>query len=152
LGDHSVEGVDEMTDELSPITSAPAKISLREQADEAHRELVMRHRVYPGLVKRGKMSASEAEVGFAVMRAMRDTLRMFAEYEPEIREALKKAIEAHREIEQSPLAKTVHDAFPGAAMELRPLSDQLEFMGPDSGDGASFGVPADTPAVGSSAP
>lgn len=36
-----------------------SKVSLREQADEAQRELAMRQRVYPGLVKRGKMSPAE---------------------------------------------------------------------------------------------
>lgn len=121
-------------DGFSPIASTPAKISLREQADEAHRELVNRHRYYPSQVKSGKMSAQDAEVGYAVMRAIRDTMRLFAEYEPEMRQALKAAIEAHREIANSPLAKTVLEAFPGAAVEIHPLDDQFEFMGSGATD------------------
>lgn len=134
---------------------APAqKVPLRLQADAAHRELVTRHRVYPGLVKRGKMTAAEEAVGYDEMRAIRDTLRLFADFETEIRIALRNAIEARREVEQSPLAQSVLAAFPGAvATEVRSIDDQFEFMEPSSDDdGGSAMFPPDRFAAGSSAP
>lgn len=73
-----------------------AKVGLREQADEAGREVAMRHRIYPGLVKRGRMTEAEAAVGIARMRAIRDTLRLFAEHEDTVRAALTRAVAARR--------------------------------------------------------
>lgn len=100
--------------------ATPAKVSLREQADEASRELAMRHRVYPGLVKRGKMSAAESAVAIDRMRAIRDTLRLFAEHEDAIRAALAAAIQRRREAEEiaslseHPAVQAVLDVFPDA--------------------------------------
>mgnify|MGYP003384791470 CR=1 FL=1 len=111
---------------------ATGKVSLREQADEAQRELAMRHRVYPGLVTRGKMSAAESAVAIARMRAIRDTLRLFAEHEDAIRSALGDAIRQRRadaqwafeackqdEIEalrDDPGVRAVLDVFPDATV------------------------------------
>lgn len=101
---------------------------MREQADEAQRELAMRHRVYPGLVKRGKMSEAEMAVAVARMRAIRDTLRLFAEHEDAIRSALGQAIKHSRlsaeadELRQHPAVQAVFDAFPDADIaEVRHL-------------------------------
>jgi hypothetical protein len=126
-------------------------IPLRIQAEEAHEELKLRHKVYPGRISKGYMTEAEARVGIDRMRAIRDTLRLFAEYETEVRSALRNAIEARKVLAESPLAQTVIEHFPGAAaVEVRDLSP--EFMGPDSGDGMSLGVSADPSAVGSPAP
>lgn len=98
------------------------KVSLREQADEAQRELGMRHHVYPGLVKRGKMSEAEMAVAIARMRAIRDTLRLFAEHEDAIRDTLATAIRRRREAEEieslreHPAVQSVLDVFPDAEM------------------------------------
>ncbi len=145
-----------MTDETG-IAKTPAKISLREQADEAHKELKNRHRYYPSQVRAGKMTPAEAEVGFAVMRAIRDTMSLFAEYEIEVRAALRNAIEARRTLESDPLAQTITEAFPDARpVEVRDVDDneQFEFMGPDaSSDGGLAAVlPTDHPAVAGPAP
>ncbi|WP_409560244.1 hypothetical protein [Hyphomicrobium sp. MC8b] len=119
-----------------------AIVPLRIQADEAHRELAMRHRVYPGQVKRGKMTEAEAQVGYDVMRAIRDTLRLFAEYETEIRSALRNAIEARRTLESDPVAQSIAKELDARAVEVREREEQFEFMEPGSeGSGGLVGVP-----------
>lgn len=104
------------------------KVSLREQADEAQRELAMRHRVYPGLVKRGKITDAEQATGIARMRAIRDTLRLFADHEDAVRAALAAAIRRDREVKEidalreHPAVQAVFDAFPDADIaEVRHL-------------------------------
>ena len=108
--------------------ATPHKVSLREQADEAQRELAMRHRVYPGLVKRGKMTETEQAVAIARMRAIRDTLRLFAEHEDAIRSALATAIQRRKDaaeidaLREHPAVKAVLGAFPDADIaEVRHL-------------------------------
>lgn len=102
-----------------------AKISLREQADAAHRELAMRHRVYPGLVKRGKLTEVEAEVGYAEMRAIRDTLRLFAEFEDPLRVWLQQQVATRRLFPDLPAGISdaerdsltiIVEQFPGAVL------------------------------------
>lgn len=107
---------------------ATGKVSLREQADEAQRELAMRHRVYPGLVKRGKMSAAESAVSIDRMRAIRDTLRLFADHEDAVRAALAGSIRRKKEaaeveaLREHPAVQAVFDAFPDADIaEVRHL-------------------------------
>lgn len=112
-------GADSGGDRPSP-PEPRAKIPLREQADAAHRELVMRHRVYPGLVRRGRMTEAEAAVEMDLMRAIRDTLRLFAEYEDAVRKAIvdaKRRADFERqleELEQHPAMAAVRETFPGA--------------------------------------
>ncbi|HML28777.1 MAG TPA: hypothetical protein PKE16_08060 [Hyphomicrobium sp.] len=119
-----------------------AIVPLRIQADEAHRELTMRHRVYPGQVKRGKMTEAEAQVGYDVMRAIRDTLQLFAEYEDEIRSALRHAIAARRELEGDPVAQMIAKELDARAVEVREREDDQDFMEPGSeGSGGLVGVP-----------
>lgn len=109
------------------------KVPLREQAEEAQRELARRHRSFAGQVKHGKMTEAEAAVGLARMRAIRDTLRLFAEHEDAVRAALEqslqRAIEA-QEIEalaSDPLVGAISDAFPGAEITaVRELPDEPE--------------------------
>lgn len=96
-----------------------AKVPLRIQADEAQRELAMRHRVYPGLVKRGKMTELEANAAIAVMRAIRNTLRLFAEYEVPVRSAVEKAIEAARRAADDPSAQHVMAELGAVPAEIR---------------------------------
>jgi hypothetical protein len=110
-----------------------AKVSLREQADEAAREVAMRHRVYPGLVKRGRMTEAEAAIGIARMRAIRDTLRLFAEHEGAVRDALARAIAGRRQqaeidaLGDEPAVAAVLDAFPGASIvDVRHLEGELQ--------------------------
>lgn len=102
------------------MTAPRTKVSLREQADEAQRELGMRHRVYPGLVSRGKMTEAESAAAIDRMRAIRDTLRLFAEHEDELRRVLARAIE-RRAVEAEadalradPAVGAVLAAFPDA--------------------------------------
>ena len=76
--------------------SATQRISLREQAEAAQRELAMRHRVYPGLVKRDRMTGAEAAREIDLMRAIRDTLRLFAAHEDRVRAALFDGLAAER--------------------------------------------------------
>lgn len=120
------------TPQATPNTGLPSvghgKVSLREQAKEAQRELEMRHRVYPGLVKRGKMTETEQAVAIARMRAIRDTLRLFADHEDAIRSALGQAIKHSRlsaeadELRQHPAVQAVLDVFPDADIaEVRHL-------------------------------
>ncbi len=93
-------------------------IPLRLQAECAQRELAMRHRVYPGRVKRQLMTEVEAASEIDTMRAIRDTLRLFAEHETAMRSALAKAIEAARfieEVKDNPAVKALQLAFPEAA-------------------------------------
>lgn len=78
------------------MTDVPPKVSLREQAEEAARELTSRYRIYAGRVKRGDMTEAESAVGIARMRAIRNTLRLFAEHEDAMRDALAQAIERKR--------------------------------------------------------
>lgn len=73
------------------------KISLREQAEEAGRELQMRYKVYSVRVKKGSMTEAEKAAGIGVMRAIRDTLRLFARFEPAVRETLEYELARERE-------------------------------------------------------
>lgn len=109
---------------------APSKVSLREQAEAAHRELAWRHRVYPGLVKREKMTESEAEIEIARMRAIRDTLRLFAAHEDAIRSALATAMRRQQEqadvdaVRDHPDVQAVLETFPGARIDrVTPLEE-----------------------------
>lgn len=102
------------------------KISLREQADHAHGELAFRHRMYPARVKAGTMKKIDATRGLEMMRAIRDTLRLFAEHEDLIRLTLRQALEAKRH-ENHPAVQAVRTAFPDAAVTaVRPQYDFTE--------------------------
>jgi hypothetical protein len=108
----------------APATPAPdpkrAKVSLAEQAEEAHREMASRYRVYSARVAAGKMTQAEADHGIATMRAIRDTLRLFARFEDEIRATLAHFL--HLEdiqaevaaLRERPEVQAVLDVFEGA--------------------------------------
>lgn len=111
------------------------KVSLREQAEEAQRELARRHRSFGGQVKHGRMTESEAAVGLSRMRAIRDTLRLFAEHEDAIRAALEQSLRRAREAQEiealaaDPRVGAIADAFPGAeitAIRDLPPEDERE--------------------------
>lgn len=110
-----------------------AKVSLREQAEEAARELTMRYRVYAKRVQSGQMTATEQAAGLSRMRAIRDTLRLFAEHEDAIRAALAAAISKQRmsdelaEVESHPAVAAVLSEFPGARVtDLQPIEEPAE--------------------------
>lgn len=99
--------------------AARAPIPLSVQAEAAHEELKRRHRTYPMLVKDGKMWEGEAAQGLAVMRAIRDTLLLLAEFEPFVRDALRDAKRLKAELANAvtdPAVETVLDEFPGAEL------------------------------------
>jgi hypothetical protein len=126
------------------MTEPAVKISLREQAEEAGRELTMRYRVYSKRVSSGQMTEAEKARGIGLMRAMRDTLRLFAEHENAIRATLLAEITARRDpgqgeavgepasnrrdptatagtladVEQHPAVAAVLDAFPGSRVSV----------------------------------
>jgi hypothetical protein len=78
-----------MTNEpTTPPDPKRRKFPLLEQAEAANRELTMRYRVYSQRVKDGKMTQAAMDDGVAVMRAIRDTMRLFAEHEDDIRALL----------------------------------------------------------------
>lgn len=117
--------------EPMPPISIGDKVPLRVMADAAQREIAMRHRVYPGRVRDGKMSQSEADAEIYVMRAIRDALRLFAEHEGEVRTALvdakKKQVlkDEINGISDHPSTTAVLEAFPGATIvDVRPLEEQ----------------------------
>lgn len=99
------------------MTASSRKVPLREQADCAQRELAMRHKVYPGRIKNGKMTEAEAAVEIDSMRAIRDTLRLFAEHETVVRSALEQAIEARKVADANadhPALRALRETFPDA--------------------------------------
>jgi hypothetical protein len=49
--------------------------SLQQQIEEVQRELALRERVYPGLVRKRQMRQPEADYHMARMRAVLETLR-----------------------------------------------------------------------------
>ena len=109
------------------------KVSLREQAEEAQRELARRHRSFSGQVKHGRMTEAEAAVGLSRMRAIRDTLRLFAEHEDAVRAALEQSLRRAHEAQEiealagDPLVGAIADAFPGAEITaVRELPDARE--------------------------
>lgn len=107
-----------------PASEAKPRLSLREQADAAHREVARRHRSYAGMVKREKMTAVEAAVGIAEMRVIRDTLSMLAEHEDALRIWLRDRLAAQRraariaaeadDLRDDPAVSAVMTTFPGA--------------------------------------
>lgn len=121
-------------------------IPLRLQAECAQRELAMRHRVYPGRVKRQQMTEAEAASEIDTMRAIRDTLRLFAEHETAMRSALAKAIEAARFLDEAkdhPAVQTLRLAFPEAA-----CSEVHALPGEGPGEGLNEGDrPMSTPTI-----
>lgn len=66
------------------------KISLGQQIEEIERELQMRSGVFPGLVARGKMRQSVADLHKARMNAVLDTLIWLQANEETIRTAIAK--------------------------------------------------------------
>lgn len=96
------------------------KVPLADLIAVAERELSMRYRVYPGLVKAGKMTQEAADFEIASMRAMRDILRLFAEHEAAVRATLVHEIHCRRmaaeaaALRNHPAVETVLDAFPDA--------------------------------------
>lgn len=115
------------------MTEARAKVSLREQAEAAGRELTWRYRVYSARVKSSKMTEAEKAREIDLMRAIRDTLRLFADFEDDVRAALRAAIERKRMIEEAealrddPTVAAVLDTFPGAAIVgVEPIEQQQE--------------------------
>lgn len=77
------------------------KFPLLAQADEANRELTMRYRVYSRRVKSGEMTQSAMDHGIAIMRAIRDTMRLFAEHEDDIRALLEFKLKRAREMAEA---------------------------------------------------
>lgn len=96
------------------------KFVLADQAAEANREIGMRHRVYPARVKAGKMTQAEADQGLALMRAIRDTLRLFARFEGEVRATVFECLRRERltqeadEVRDDPAVRAVLEGWPGA--------------------------------------
>jgi lipid II:glycine glycyltransferase (peptidoglycan interpeptide bridge formation enzyme) len=69
-----------------------ATISLNQQIDEIDREIKMRERVYPHMASSGKERQSVLDYQMARIKAVKATLELFQEYEPEVRAALEAAI------------------------------------------------------------
>lgn len=100
-------------------TQERTPIPLAVQAEAAHEELKRRHRTYPMLVKNGKMWQGEADQGIAVMRAIRDTLLHFAEFEAFVRDAVRDAKRLKASLSEAatdPAVETVIEEFPGATL------------------------------------
>lgn len=98
-----------------------ARISLREQAEDAHRELTRRHRSYAGQVKHGRMTEAEAVAGIAVARAIRNTLRLLADHETAVRETLRRELAAAK-LADHPALNALQAEFPDAEItSVRPL-------------------------------
>ncbi len=99
-------------------------VPLRLQADEVQRVLATLHRSYAGQVKHGRMTELEATVSLLRMRAVRDTLRLFAEHEDAVRAALISAIRRQREsaeldaLRADPAVGAVLEQFPDAQFRL----------------------------------
>lgn len=113
----------------------------------------MRHKVYPYRVKDGKMTEAEKAREIDTMRAIRNTLDLFSEFEDEIRECLRECIErrnarlkqeskpaqealpidriigdvssAAEKLSDHPAVAAVNHAFPGATVvDVRPINQQ----------------------------
>ncbi len=117
-----------MSSDTNAVAKSAPKVSLHIQADCARRELIMWQWVYPSQVAKGKMTEAEAAVEIDNMRAIRDTLTLFAEHETAIRDALRRAIEAERAVEASssdPAIKALREAFPDAELvDIRDTCDE----------------------------
>lgn len=104
------------------------KFPLVDQAAEANREIAMRHAVYPGRVKAGKMTQEDADRSLALMRAIRDTLRLFARFEDEVRATVSECLRRERltreaaEVQDDPAVRAVLEGWPGAEIsDVQPL-------------------------------
>lgn len=86
------------------------KIPLADQAAEVKRELALRRAVYPGLIAKGRMSESAAQVHMARLIAVEATLEWLARNEPVFRALAREAafITTH------PAVSEIMAAFPGA--------------------------------------
>lgn len=62
------------------------KISLRAQIEEVEYELGMRRKVYPGLVRRGKVRQGEADLHVERLEAVLKTLQWLQANETRVRE------------------------------------------------------------------
>lgn len=109
------------------------KFPLAAQADEANRILTDRYRVCSARVKSGDMTQADADDSIALARAMRDTLRLFATYEDEIRAVLEfqrqRALDNAEidELKKNPAVGAVLSAFPDSdvALPRRPAPADL---------------------------
>lgn len=133
--------------------SVTAKVPLHELVDAAQRELAMRHRVYPGRIKAGKMTEAEAAVEIDRMRALRDLARFVMEHEDVIRAAVGRHLEARRIAENDAAAQLVMTGLDAVPVEIREIAQDHEFMGPGSdAGGTTEGFAAGRPAVEGPAP
>lgn len=66
--------------------SAPKKVPIAGQIAEVRRELALRANVYPGLIARGKLRDTDAELCTRRMEAVLATLMFCQEHEAAIRE------------------------------------------------------------------
>ena len=64
------------------------KISIGAQIEEVDRELVLRRRVYPNLVRKGEMRESVAALHIQRLESVRATLEWLQENEIRIKQAL----------------------------------------------------------------
>lgn len=66
------------------------RFSLAQQIEEVDRELDQRGKVYPNLIRRGKLSRAQADYHVDRMKAVRATLLWLQAHEAEIRAAAKR--------------------------------------------------------------
>lgn len=104
-------------------------VPLAEQAEAANRTLAMVHRSCEGRVKRGDLSRADADREISVARAIRDTLRLFADHEDAVRHALRNELSRARfaaeaeALREDDAVAAVLDALPGATItDVRDIS------------------------------
>lgn len=77
------------------------KFPLLEQAEGAHEEMLDRYKRLNARAKAGRITQEQADHGIAIMRAIRDTMRLFAEHEDDIRALLEFKLKRAREMAET---------------------------------------------------
>ena len=111
-----------------------AKFPLAEQAEEANRILTQRYKTCEARAKAGDMTREAADHDIAIVRAIRDTMLLFAEFEDEVRATVAYCLEQRR--------------LAAEAAELRKndtVKAVLDVVGHDAEVGLPSAEPADDP-------
>lgn len=124
------------------------RFSLADQIAEVERELRYRYGVYAKRVEDGKMSRAQADKQIALMRNVRDTLRMIAAHYGPVRKAVADDLQREKEaaevaeLMKNPAVQAVVAAFPDShvglprrpAPEPEPYHPEPPPFGHDSAD------------------
>ncbi len=139
------------TDAPAPADPTRERFSLADQIEEVERELRYRYGVYAKRVDDGKMTRAQADRQIALMRNVRDTLRMIAAHYGPVRKAVADDLQREKEAEEvaelmkNPAVQAVVAGFPDAVVGLPGRPDRSGAYQPERESASLERCPAPEP-------